>query len=375
MTKKIKILQLQTRYNVMSSDLAEQIIKALPSDQFEVTTAFLKEKPGANDKLSAAPKSVYFDFKSSELKGFRRWFAMRKIYRFCKEQQFDAVICHRFKPTHIMLSLNKKLNIPACISIAHGFGDYDRPYRQKLANQLMDEKWRFVGVSEPVRQYLVNTTKKMTDKSTVTINNAIDIEQATAIQLSREEAREKLELPKDRFIFGTIGRLVKIKGHSVMIDALALVRKEHPSAMVVIIGGGEEESNLKHQIKSLGLEDDVVLLGKKDEAIQYVKAFDVFVLPSFTEGLPLALLEGMSGSIPVIGSDIDTIRPYVEGLGQVCKVRDACSLAKAMEYYLSLSEEEVRQKGQEHFSTLCRRHSVDDFRNAYKNLLTSMLKN
>jgi hypothetical protein len=58
-------LQLQVRFNVNTSDLAEQIIQGLPVDRFEVITAFLQGRPGANDTESCAPRSVCFDFKKN----------------------------------------------------------------------------------------------------------------------------------------------------------------------------------------------------------------------------------------------------------------------------------------------------------------------
>ena len=373
MSNRKQILQLQNSYNVMSSDLAEQIIKALPAEQYEITTAFLKGKPGEGQRASAAERSVYFDFNSKQLKGFRRWFAIRKLLRFCRENHFDGIICHRFKPTHIMLNLADKLDTKAFISIAHGFGDYDRSYRQKLVNRLIDDRWCFVGVSKPVQNYLIKTTSSMSEQNTVAINNAIDIDQAVAIQLSRAQARSELGLPEDRFIFGTIGRLVEIKGHAVMVNALAERIQQYPQAAVAIIGWGEEELNLRRLIEQLGLQDSVFLLGKKEEAIKYVKAFDVFTLPSFTEGLPLALLEGMSGALPVIGTDIDTIKPYIQGLGQVCKVGDSRSLAQSMEYFLSMSPVAMEGEGRELYKALCERHNIDDFREAYRDLLEKML--
>lgn len=368
-----KILQLQNNYNVMSSDLAEQIIKALPDDEYEVTTAFLYGKPSSGQPESVAPSSTYFDFSKRQLKGIRRWFSAREVLRFCQEQEFDAVICHRFKPTNMMLGLGNKLKTKAFISIAHGFGDYDRSYRAKVIDRHTDRRWCFVGVSGPVQKHLQEKVSSLTENNTVAINNAIDIDAAINIQLSRKEARKELGLPEDRFVIGTIGRLVEIKGHAIMIDAIAKLKDTYPQAVVAIIGGGEEEFRLREQIESSGLEEVVYLLGARPEAIKFVKAFDVFALPSFTEGLPLALLEGMSGGIPVVGSDIDTIKPYIDGLGQICKTKDADSLAEKMRYYLDLSHDELKAEGDKHLAVLRERHSIQDFRASYKNLLERML--
>lgn len=368
-----KILQLQNNYNVMSSDLAEQIVKALPEDKYEFTTAFLHGKPSSGQPESVAPSSTYFDFSKKQLKGIRRWFSARKVLRFCQGQEFDVVICHRFKPTNMMLGLTNKLMAKAFISIAHGFGDYDRPYRARVVDRYTDNRWCFVGVSDPVRKHLQEKVSSLTENNTIAINNAIDIDAAINIQLTREEARTELGLPEDKFVIGTIGRLVKIKGHAVMIDAIARLEDTYPQAVVAVIGGGEAEPELRKQVADSGLEDVVYLLGSRPEAIKYVKAFDVFALPSFTEGLPLALLEGMSGGIPVIGSDIDTIKPYIGGLGQVCKVKDPDSLAEKMKYYLDLSPEQLKAEGERHFAVLRERHSIQDFRASYRNLVDHML--
>ena len=372
-TGRKKILQLQNNYNVMSSDLAEQIIKALPEDEYEVTTAFLYGKPSRGQPESAAPDSVYFDFSKKQLKGIRRWFSARKVLHFCQQQDFDAVICHRFKPVNMMLGLSKKLKAKAFIGIAHGFGDYDRPYRAKVVNNHIDKRWCFVGVSKPVEKHLQEKVASLSDDNTVAINNAIDIDAAISIQLSREASRKELGLPEDKFVIGTIGRLVEIKGHAVMIDAIAKLRAAYPKAVVAIIGGGEEEARLRQKVADSGLEDVVYLLGTRAEAIKYVKAFDVFALPSFTEGLPLAMLEGMSGGLPVIGSDIDTIKPYIEGLGPVCRVKDADSLAEKMKYFLDLSPEALKAEGDRHLTVLKERHGIEDFRTSYRSLLERML--
>ena len=191
---KKKILQLQNNYNVMSSDLAEQIIKALPEDEYKITTAFLYGKPDKNQPESAAPSSVYFDFNKKQLKGIRRWFTARKVKRFCQEQDFDAIICHRFKPTNMVLEFAGKLATKAFLSIAHGYGDYDRAYRGKIVDKRADDRWRFVGVSGPIQAYLQKSVSSLTEKNTVAINNAIDIDAAISIQLTKEQARKNAGL-------------------------------------------------------------------------------------------------------------------------------------------------------------------------------------
>jgi glycosyltransferase involved in cell wall biosynthesis len=118
----------------------------------------------------------------------------------------------------------------------------------------------------------------------------------------------------------------------------------------------------------------VHLLGARDDALQYVRAFNAFVMPSLSEGLPLALLEGMSGHLPVLGSDIDSLRPILEDCGgQMFKSRNVESLAKELSRLLQMSEKERQSKGEQAYSYLCANHNINDFRRQYRDLLEEFL--
>lgn len=221
MKPRFKVLQLQPDYNVKLNDFAdlgEQIVKALPTERFEVTSAFLSGRPQPGQPLSVADHSKYFEFPEKALKGIRLG-AMWEIYKYCREQKFDVVICNRFKSVNMMLSLNRWLKIPLCIGISHGFGEYERAYRRRQTRRLVSPAWRFVGVSAAVRDYLIGLNCGFTRENTTFVTNAIDIPQAEALQLPREQARQALGLPLDARIIGALGRLVPIKGHTHLLQA------------------------------------------------------------------------------------------------------------------------------------------------------------
>jgi glycosyltransferase involved in cell wall biosynthesis len=118
-----------------------------------------------------------------------------------------------------------------------------------------------------------------------------------------------------------------------------------------------------------------LLLGARDDALQYVRAFDAFVMPSLSEGLPLALLEGMSGHLPVIGSDIPSLKPILEDCGgRIFPVGQHAVLAGHLREVLALSSEERIAEGERAYQYLCRAHSIDDFRRQYRELLVELLE-
>ena len=374
MTKRVKVLQLQVRFNVNTSDLAEQIIQGLPVDRFEVTTVFLRGRPGANDTESCAPRSVYFDFKQNELKGLKRFRALLRLYNHCREERYDVIIAHRFKPMNMLMLLNTKLKVPACIGIQHGIGDFDRFLRRLEARTLLRPNWKIVGVSRAVCDYLVNCGAGFIPENTIQINNAIDVDRAENLQLSDTDARAALGLDPDAWILGCIGRLVPVKGHVFLIEAFSRIQNDYPDVHVAIIGEGRSRQLLENTIRQYGVQGRVHLLGARDDALQYVRAFNGFVMPSTTEGLPLALLEGMSGHLPVLGSNIDSLRPILEDCGgQMFESGNVESLTEELLRLLQMSEKERIAKGEQAYAYLCANHDINDFRQQYRDLIERLL--
>ena len=370
---KKKVLQVQLRYNVNESDLAEQVVVGMMSRGLDVTTLFLRGKPSDGMPVSKAQQSFYFDCRSADLKGFRRWFVIFRLYRFCRANGFDAVIAHRFKPISMMMWLSLALRSIVFIGVQHGIGDYDRAFRRLEAGLLISRRWKLVGVSRAVTAYLQNRVHAFNTRNTVTINNAIDIDRAKSIMLPAQEARVALGIPQDRLVVGCIGRLVPVKGHATLVTAFSSIADDYPDALVAIIGEGRSRSELEELVLRYGLEGRVLLLGARDDALKYVKAFDVFAMPSFSEGLPLALLEALAGARPVIGSDIDSLRPILEDSGGLqFKVGDPSELARVLSEMISKSPEQREAMGEFGHDYLCRAHGIDEFRSNYLNLISTM---
>ncbi len=374
MTRRIKILQLQPDYNVKPhgfADLAEQIVVGLPRERFDVVSAYLSGRPTGAQRESRAERSVYFDLSEAQLKG-ARFAALRAVYRFCVAEKFDAVICSRFKAISLMLLLSRLLPVRVCIAVVHGLSDYDRLYRRLQVRLLSDPRWRFVGVSSAVRQSLLDLG--LTPQRTVAITNAIDIAGAEALMLDRAEARRELGLPQDGRVVGGIGRLVPVKGHVFLIRAFAQIAQSFPDVRLAIIGEGRERARLEREVDALGLAGRVHLPGALPDALRFIRAFDVFAMPSLEEGLGLALLEGMCGHLPVIASSVPAMKPLVEGAGGFAVLPgDEAALAEALATYLGLSRQELAQLGDRAYEYLSREHRIERYREQYKALIEECL--
>lgn len=370
--RRIKVLQLQPDYNVKAysfADLAEQIVLSLPAERYEVVSAFLKGRPGAGEPVSRAERSVYFEFSDAQLKGARLR-ALWRLYRFCRDERFDVVICNRFKPVNMMMWLNRMLRIPRCIGISHNFGEYDRAYRRGQARLLTDARWRFVGVSPAVRRHLIDQGCGFTERNTLAITNAVDVGEAERLQHNRQHARDLLKLPTDRRLVGAVGRLIPLKGHTYLLRAFVDVAASHPDVDLVLVGDGRLRRELETEVARCGLEGRVHFTGVVADAFRYIRAFDIFVMPSLEEGLGLALLEAMAARLPLIGSDIPAMRPLLLGAGgQAVPAADERALSRALLDYLSRSPEQLNALGDLAYEYVIKHHSMDDYRQAYRRLI------
>jgi glycosyltransferase involved in cell wall biosynthesis len=114
-------------------------------------------------------------------------------------------------------------------------------------------------------------------------------------------SRARLGLDPRARVIGTVGRLVPVKGHGVLIEALAALPED---AHLVLAGDGPERPALEALAARLGLGRRVTFLGHRDDPEAVLPAFDVFCLPSLAEGLPRSVLEAQACGVPVVASDV-----------------------------------------------------------------------
>ncbi|WP_292366244.1 glycosyltransferase, partial [Methanoculleus sp. UBA208] len=125
--------------------------------------------------------------------------------------------------------------------------------------------------------------------------------------MDTRKCREALGLPPDKKLILNVGRLYgAVKGHEHLIEAMARVVKKRKDVLCVIVGPGRLYDTLEHQIRSLGLEDYVVLAGGKphDEIPVWLNACDLFVLPSLSEGNPTVMFEAFGCGKPFVGTRV-----------------------------------------------------------------------
>jgi glycosyltransferase involved in cell wall biosynthesis len=156
----------------------------------------------------------------------------------------------------------------------------------------------FICASEAIRKMLV--ADGVPASRAVTIHEGIDLAHVAAAPAANLHA--ELWLPHHAPIVGNIAALVPHKGQRHLIEAAAIVLKRVPDARFVIAGEGELRQSLERQIKDHHLEKHVFLTGFRPDVLSVLKAFDLFVMSSVTEGLGTSLLDAMACGKPIVAT-------------------------------------------------------------------------
>ena len=134
------------------------------------------------------------------------------------------------------------------------------------------------------------------------MTNAVDTEGFQFDPVLREEKRRELGL-EGKFVYGIVGRLSEQKNYPFLFDAYEKVIQTLDNTVLVIVGRGLEEEAIKELARKKGIADSVMFLGLRDDVPKLLNAFDLFVLPSRYEGLPVVLIEAQANGLPELVSD------------------------------------------------------------------------
>lgn len=148
----------------------------------------------------------------------------------------------------------------------------------------------------------------------------------------RLAARRALGLSAEQPVVMTVGRLVKMKGHCYLIEALPELVRRFPDLAVVFLGRGALRDKLRDQAATLGVEAAVHIVGHRPDARMLLDAADVFVLPSRHEGMPLAAMEAMDAGLPVVATwSIGSDEVVADGdTGILVPIEDPAALHEAL---------------------------------------------
>lgn len=147
-----------------------------------------------------------------------------------------------------------------------------------------------------------------------TLNNAIDIPRYTYSEAKRNHIREEFFIPDDILLIGHVGRFIEVKNHDFMIEIFKQVVQKTDKVMLMLVGEGYLQNNIRQKVRKLNLEDKVIFAGIRRDIDSIMSAFDIFIFPSIYEGLSVACIEAQAAGLPCLVSDNVSYETDITGL-------------------------------------------------------------
>lgn len=251
--------------------------------------------------LTVVPISFKTDF---DVLGFFR------LMRFLKQQRIEIVVCGQNKDTKIAAVAAWLLGGKSVIA-RHGL-------------QLISKKWKYKFFFRRMIQGVITNSASIKseydsygwfpqDFVKVIFNGY-----TPPVKVSEFDFRTTFDLPDDAVTIISTGRLAKQKGYSVLIDAAVKARDQNKNWVFFIAGKGKLEKKLKSKVEARNLSKQVRFLGFIEDVVPYVKGADLFVLPSFYEGMPNSVMEAMGLGkccvVSAVNGNNELIRDGIEGV-------------------------------------------------------------
>jgi len=275
------------------------ICKSIDRERFDVSIlclkklgAYVPEVEGLGVKVHLIPQKKtgvdYFSFlKAAEV--FRR-------------EKVDIIHTHNTHPLVDGSLASLLAGVKTVIHTDHA-RDFPDKWRYMFAEWCMSHLvYRMVGVSDHtvanLRKY-----ERIPRKKLVVIPNGIDGEKFQ-VTLDRDMKRKELGIPHDGPVIGLGVRIAEQKGITYLLQAMPAILKKFPDLSLVIAGDGHLVGALKQEAQGLGIDGHVFFIGPRLDMPELLKLFDLYVLPSLWEGLPMVLLEAMAAGCPIVATDV-----------------------------------------------------------------------
>lgn len=358
MGQKIKILHIITRLDHGgSSTNTIETVSRLDKEKYSVDLVSGKtHDPSGQIKGTLEQKGINFRFFDELRREINPWFdilALFKIYAVIKKEDYDLIHTHSSKAGILGRWAAKLAGTRLIVHTPHGhvFHGYSGPVLTKIFIWLEQ-------ITAKITDKIITLTDKGRDEHLhykiappskfVTIHSGIELDQFKhPVDVQRVKAQ--LNIPEGVFLFGSVTRLDPVKGTDILIKAMAEMCERFPLARLMIVGEGHEETKLKEQCENLKISDKVIFTGYQKNVVDFIHMMDVFILPSFNEGMGRVIIEAMACGKPVIASRTGGIPALIEyeQEGILVSPGDATELAGAMADLISSLDKgsSIGQKG------------------------------
>ncbi|MBX2857599.1 MAG: glycosyltransferase family 4 protein [Cellvibrionaceae bacterium] len=298
MREKIKLLHITFDMNIGGTEqVIRNLIEGLDAAAYESSVLCVDGEVGPWGKDLQAKGIKHFCLQRQPGFDLELVKQVRKIIR---ENQFDIIHCHQYTPFTYGW-FGRLMASPKIVFTEHGrfYPDFSS-WKRKIINPVLQSATSAItAISAATKQALVDYENFSAKRIEVIYNGIAD-----ASSTMSQHMRTDLQLERNQLVFGTISRLDPIKNHKMMLNAFAEVLQSYGDCRMLIVGDGPIRAELESQAAQLGIAEHTIFTGFQPQPKHYLAIMDVFLLPSFSEGTSMTLLEAMSFSKPSIATAV-----------------------------------------------------------------------
>lgn len=369
------VLQLMKTYKGNSKLLNE--MANTDQSRYKTVAAFLSgQSDGKNQMEAIADETHYLGLDKKQVT-WARLNTIKAVASLIDEKKIDIVVCQFRRAIPIgILAAKFSRRKPKVIGVLHGIVGGKVGLGRKIVNwYLYKYLSRIVSVSENGIHDIIRLNWGLDNSRVVAIQNGLNFDPIITAE-KKTKADIFGEKYQNKFIFGAVGRLAKVKNHENLIRAFKSVVIDHNNAVLAIIGQGPLETYLQQLVSQLDLDNHVIFTGFRTDIPQVLHTIDTYAMPSLREGLPLALLEAMAAKCPVITSNRSGMKEVVgeSPCGVLVEPENIEDISTAMKHLLQCSSEQRETLGENAFQRATGQFSaarmVHDYQALYEEVLT-----
>ncbi len=324
----IPILYLITELSVGGAQtVLYELLKNIDRNRFDPAVACLFN---GNGKTAESIRQLNIPVFDAGMRHKADFEALRRLYLIIRNSHPVILHSHLFHANQTARMLGRLAGSPVIVNCEHTSA-MESEWRYRVNRLTIGLADRVVAVSASVQEFCTVHIHLPASKL-VLIRNGIAIPDKTLP--TQRESRQMFNLPEEVDLIGTIGRLDPIKGYSYLLEALKQI---DPDACLVIVGDGPEREHLQAHACRLGIKERVFWMGSVQDIWSILPAFDLFVLPSLREGLPVTLLEAMAAGLPVVATQVGGVPEVIlDGItGILLPAGNPQALAEAIQRLLT----------------------------------------
>lgn len=230
----------------------------------------------------------------------------KSLKAFFNKHKYEIVHSHFNQIDSILFDVAHKSGVVTCISHSHNSKLSDNAVKS-IRNRIMCfpikyEADLWAACSVPAGKCLYGNKFEKSKKSFI-IRNGVDCDKYSFDLMTRQKIRKQLGYTDDDIIIGHVGGFRIQKNHTRLISIIELLVKQNPKYKLVMIGDGELKNNIEELVNQKQLMRNIKFLGTKNNINEYMNGFDLFILPSLYEGLPVVAIEAQTNGLNCIMSD------------------------------------------------------------------------